>query len=43
MTIKGTWRKSSETDPTRFLDAAGKPVELTIGQTFIQVMQYGRS
>lgn len=40
-TIKGTWRKSSETAPTRFLDAAGKPVLLTVGQTFIQVMPYG--
>jgi hypothetical protein len=41
VTIKGTWRKSSETGPTRFLDAAGKPVQLTIGQTFIQVMPLG--
>ena len=41
VTIKGTWRKSSVTAPTRFLDAAGKPVVLTIGQTFIQVMPYG--
>jgi hypothetical protein len=40
-TIKGTWRKRSITDPTRFYDAAGKRVTLTIGQTFIQVMPRG--
>ena len=41
ITIKGTWRKRSMTDPTRFYDKAGKPVRLTIGQTFIQVMPRG--
>jgi hypothetical protein len=40
-TVAGTWRKDSETGPTRFLDAAGKPVTLTVGQTFVQVMQQG--
>jgi hypothetical protein len=40
-TIKGTWRKDSLTKPTRFFDAKGKPVRLTVGQTFIQVMQTG--
>ena len=40
-TIKGTWRKASMTEPTRFFDADGKPVTLTIGQTFIQVMPKG--
>jgi hypothetical protein len=40
-TIKGTWKKSSLTSPTRFFDAAGKPVVLTVGQTFVQVMQTG--
>ena len=29
------------TDPTRFYDAKGKPVTLTVGQTFIQVMPRG--
>jgi hypothetical protein len=29
------------TGPTRFFDAAGKPVTLTVGQTFIQVMPRG--
>jgi hypothetical protein len=38
-TIKGTWRKPSITAPTRFYDAAGQPVHLTIGQTFVQVMK----
>jgi hypothetical protein len=40
-TIKGTWRKTSMTGPTRFYDAKGKPVTLTRGQTFIQVMPRG--
>ena len=39
VTIKGTWRKTSLTGPTRFFDAAGKPVTLTVGQTFVQVMK----
>ena len=42
-TIEGTWEKATLTDPTRFLDAAGRPVILTIGQTFIQVMPLGSS
>ena len=40
-TIKGTWRKDGITKPTRFFDAAGKPVTLTVGQTFIQVLETG--
>ena len=40
-TIKGTWKKTSLTSPTRFFDSAGKPVVLTVGQTFVQVMQIG--
>ena len=40
-TIKGTWRKTGLTKATRFFDAAGEPVTLTVGQTFIQVMQTG--
>jgi hypothetical protein len=40
-TIKGTWRKDGVTKPTRFFDTAGNPVTLTVGQTFIQVMQTG--
>ena len=37
-TIKGTWRKASLTKPTRFYDAAGNEVTLTVGQTFVQVL-----
>ena len=29
------------TKPTRFYDAAGKPVTLTVGQTFVQVLPHG--
>ena len=39
ITIKGTWKKTSLTSPTRFFDGSGKPVTLTIGQTFVQVMK----
>ena len=37
-TIKGTWRKATKTGPTLLFDAAGKPVTLTAGQTFVQVI-----
>ena len=40
-TIHGTWKKASLTAPTQFFDAAGNPVTLTVGQTFIQVMPLG--
>jgi Protein of unknown function (DUF3048) N-terminal domain/Protein of unknown function (DUF3048) C-terminal domain len=40
-TIKGTWRKDSLTKPTQFFDARGKQVTLTVGQTFVQVLQTG--
>ncbi|HMA47811.1 MAG TPA: DUF3048 domain-containing protein [Frankiaceae bacterium] len=40
-TIVGTWKKASLTAPTQFFDAAGNPVTLTVGQTFIQVMPLG--
>jgi hypothetical protein len=37
-TIKGTWKKTGLTKPTIFYDAAGEPVTLTVGQTFVQVV-----
>ena len=40
-TIKGTWRKDGLTEPTRFFDANGEPVTLTVGQTFVQVLPTG--
>jgi hypothetical protein len=40
-TIKGTWRKSSLTGPTQFFDSAGQPVVLTVGQTFVNVLETG--
>ncbi|HEY0443842.1 MAG TPA: DUF3048 domain-containing protein [Candidatus Limnocylindrales bacterium] len=40
-TIKGTWRKQSVTAPTLFFDSLGHPVTLTVGQTFVQVLQTG--
>ncbi|HEY3334330.1 MAG TPA: DUF3048 domain-containing protein [Candidatus Limnocylindrales bacterium] len=40
-TVKGTWRKKSLTAPTRFYGPDGKPVTMTVGQTFIQVIPRG--
>jgi hypothetical protein len=40
-TVKGTWKKPSMTAPTKFYGPDGKPVTLTIGQTFIQVVPKG--
>jgi hypothetical protein len=40
-TTVGTWRKKSLTAPTLFYDGAGKPVTLTVGQTFINVLKTG--
>ncbi|MBM4407906.1 MAG: DUF3048 domain-containing protein [Chloroflexi bacterium] len=39
--LTGTWSKKSNTSPTVFLDAKGRPVALTPGQTFIQVVATG--
>jgi hypothetical protein len=39
ITVKGKWKKTSLTSATRFYDGAGKPVVLTVGQTFVQVMK----
>ncbi|HYN47595.1 MAG TPA: DUF3048 domain-containing protein [Candidatus Nanopelagicales bacterium] len=39
--VRGTWKKTSDTSATRFFDRAGKPVTLTRGQTFVQVIPTG--
>ena len=40
-TVEGRWAKDGPTEPTRFLDADGHPIALTVGQTFIQVVDIG--
>jgi hypothetical protein len=40
-TIEGTWRKADMTAPTLLFDEAGEPAKLTIGQTFVQVVEKG--
>jgi hypothetical protein len=40
-TIKGQWRKASPTAPTLLFDGDGRPVVLTAGQTFVQVITLG--
>jgi len=39
--IKGTWRKASAADLTRFYDAAGTEITLVRGRIFIQVVTTG--
>jgi hypothetical protein len=34
----GTWKKTGTTKPTRFFDKNGEAIELTAGQTFVQVI-----
>jgi hypothetical protein len=41
VTTRGTWRKASVGDPTRFYDSDGGEIVLTAGQTFIQVVPPG--
>jgi hypothetical protein len=38
VTVKGTWRKASETAPTLLFGPDGEPITLTVGQTFVQVI-----
>ena len=40
-TIRGTWKKPKFNGKTRFFDKSGKPVTLTRGQTFVQVVPAG--
>jgi len=40
-TVKGTWRKKSTTAPVLLYGPDGKPVTLTMGQTFVQVVPTG--
>ena len=38
VTVKGQWRKASPSAPTRLFGPDGKPVVLTAGQSFVQVI-----
>jgi len=39
--VKATWKKASMTAPTYLYGPDGKPVTLTVGQTFVQVVRTG--
>lgn len=39
VTVQGTWRKASPTAPTLLFGPNGKPVTLTAGQTFVEVIE----
>ncbi len=41
VTLKGTWKKASMTAPTLLFGPDGKPVTLTAGQTFVNVVEIG--
>ncbi len=36
--VKGTWTKASQTAPIQLFDAAGAPIKLAIGNTWIELM-----
>jgi hypothetical protein len=38
---RGRWTKSADAEPTQYLDAAGAPLRLTPGQTWIEVLPPG--
>lgn len=35
------WKKESKSSPTEYFDKDGKPLKLNVGQTFIQVVDFG--
>lgn len=39
--VRGTWSKKSMTAPTLLLGPDGQPITLTVGQTFVQVVEIG--
>lgn len=39
VTVKGSWRKASQTAPTLLFGPDGEPVTLTAGQTVVQVLE----
>jgi hypothetical protein len=41
VTVQGTWRKASRGAPTLLFGPGGRPIVLTAGQTFVNVMPYG--
>ena len=36
--IKGTWTKSSQAAPIQLFDEAGAPINLSVGNTWIELM-----
>ncbi|HVL54480.1 MAG TPA: hypothetical protein VM344_09500, partial [Vitreimonas sp.] len=40
-TTEATWRKDAIGNPLRLLDGEGRPISLTVGQTFVQVVERG--
>jgi hypothetical protein len=41
--IEGTWVKASPEAPTQYLDAAGAPIKLTPGRTWISLPPPGNA
>ncbi len=39
--VKGRWQRDAADQPTRYLDAAGNPVKLTPGQTWVELPKAG--
>ena len=40
-TVKGIWKKASVSGPTLFYDTKGNLLDLTVGQTFVNVLVWG--
>jgi hypothetical protein len=36
--VKGTWTKASQNAPIQLFDAAGAPIKLAVGNTWIELM-----
>jgi hypothetical protein len=36
--VKGTWTKASQTAPIQLFDEAGAPIQLAVGNTWIELM-----
>jgi hypothetical protein len=36
--IKGTWTKANDADITRYTDAAGAPIRITPGRTWVELL-----
>ncbi len=41
--VRGIWTKASDTDPTHYTDAAGVPIKITPGRTWVELLPNDRT